>query len=828
VVRTDGQGMGGYNQFNTTNGWTAGTYALAATETRYQLVVDGNVGDALQLESNTSQTGFWSDAGTVSNGDVTYRVYNHSVGTGQVLMRDGMTAPDTSAPTVSSVTLTSATGAMNNTLNAGDVLTATVTLNEAVTVTGTPQLALNIGGTVVQANYASGSGTTALTFTYTIASGQTDGNGVAISANSLRLNSGTIRDAVGNSAVLSHAAVADNSSYMVDTTAPFAQIDLVGTMLANNSNLVYSHTTGSFYRLTSTATTWESANSAAAASSLMGHAGHLLHINSASENTFAMGASGYNGARGWLGASDKGTEGSWQWWYGANASNPFWSGVSTGSPQNGAYNNWSAGEPNDAGSNEDYAEIFANGTWNDLPPSFTQIFLTEWEGSAVLNRQFYSPTQSIKVASSEVGATGFTAYLVNALDTVSTVSQITSLDTSRWNSVAMTTGALTVLSNETFSSAPTGWTSTAAWGSVSTAGNLGGEMNGFLGRFGDGTGNQVLSKTYNFGAAYANQTVQIDFDMLEIDSWDGELFLVYLNNSVASAQQYHASSVSIKDGGRDLGNLSTDSNGGGTNVLWTEEKHHYSLRATLDANGSVKLGFGSTLNQSINDESWGIDNVVITTVPSSSTLSLAGLVDGDYKLYTADAAGNLSAASADSIMVGTPAGIASTHNATLAPVLVDMDGDGVVTLSQVLIDLNGDGANELSDWVAPGDAILFHDKHRNGEWLDLNQVAFKDYGGNTDLEGLAVAFDTNMDGLFDAHDAEFEHFALWQDLNQNGQVDTNELQTLLSLGVESIVLTSDNQAQRIGNSVVHGQTQVVLHNGEVLNAFDVSLAYTVI
>ena len=39
----------------------------------------------------------------------------------------------------------------------------------AVTVTGTPQLALNSGGT---ASYSSGSGTGALTFTYTVAAGQ--------------------------------------------------------------------------------------------------------------------------------------------------------------------------------------------------------------------------------------------------------------------------------------------------------------------------------------------------------------------------------------------------------------------------------------------------------------------------------------------------------------------------------------------------------------------------------------------------------------------------------------------------------------------------------
>jgi hypothetical protein len=129
---------------------------------------------------------------------------------------------DTTAPTVSSVAITSASGAQNSTLNAGDVVSVTVTMSEATTVTGTPQLALNIGGTTVQASYASGTGTTALVFTYTIQAGQTDANGISIDANSLTLNSGTLKDAAGNDATLTHNAVTDNSSYKVDTTAPTA------------------------------------------------------------------------------------------------------------------------------------------------------------------------------------------------------------------------------------------------------------------------------------------------------------------------------------------------------------------------------------------------------------------------------------------------------------------------------------------------------------------------------------------------------------------------------------------------------------------------------
>ncbi|PUE47864.1 hypothetical protein B9Z47_08355 [Limnohabitans sp. 2KL-1] len=121
------------------------------------------------------------------------------------------------APVVTSLAVVSATGVTNTRLNAGDVATIEVNFIEAVTVTGTPQLTLNIGGTPVQANYVSGSGGTKLTFTYTVQAGENDPNGISIDANALTLNGGTIKDAQGNNAILSTPPVTDNTDFKVDT-----------------------------------------------------------------------------------------------------------------------------------------------------------------------------------------------------------------------------------------------------------------------------------------------------------------------------------------------------------------------------------------------------------------------------------------------------------------------------------------------------------------------------------------------------------------------------------------------------------------------------------
>ena len=87
------------------------------------------------------------------------------------LLAASMPAQAQTGATISLVSLTSDSGT-DDTYAIGDTVAATVTFSESVTVdttNGTPQLELDIGGEARQADYASGSGSTALVFTYTVA-----------------------------------------------------------------------------------------------------------------------------------------------------------------------------------------------------------------------------------------------------------------------------------------------------------------------------------------------------------------------------------------------------------------------------------------------------------------------------------------------------------------------------------------------------------------------------------------------------------------------------------------------------------------------------------
>ena len=100
-----------------------------------------------------------------------------------------------------------------------------VTFGEAVTVTGTPKLTLNTAPSRT-ADYVSGSGTSTLTFDYTVQAGDSAADLDYATTSALALNGGTIKDTATNSATLTLASpgaagsLGNAKNIVIDTTAP--------------------------------------------------------------------------------------------------------------------------------------------------------------------------------------------------------------------------------------------------------------------------------------------------------------------------------------------------------------------------------------------------------------------------------------------------------------------------------------------------------------------------------------------------------------------------------------------------------------------------------
>ncbi|NRP58418.1 C-type lectin domain-containing protein [Marinobacterium sp. xm-d-510] len=150
--------------------------------------------------------------------------------------------------------------------------------------------------------------------------------------------------------------------------------------------MVYNPENGHYYEyVASSGITWTNAKAAAELRSFEGMTGYLATPTSAEENAFIADKVK---AQAWIGASDAGSEGVWQWATGPETGTTFFNqpyNGSGGTAVTGQYSNWASGEPNDHGAavgSENYAHYLENGTWNDYPNSSSSIrgYMVEYGG----------------------------------------------------------------------------------------------------------------------------------------------------------------------------------------------------------------------------------------------------------------------------------------------------------------------------------------------------------------------------------------------------------------------------------------------------------------
>ena len=269
---------------------------------------------------------------------------------------------------------------------------------------------------------------------------------------------------------------------------------------------------------------------------------------------------------------------------------------------------------------------------------------------------------------------------------------------------------------------------------------------------------------------------------------------------VIESNDYNAAGESYKIVGAEIVNTADGITGTGIN-----------LNPTVGSSGGSST---SEAIESVVDTSplkiTNIGFLTQTTTAQSAQLTFnVTIQDGDGDTVTQAVTASVSGNADSSTAVALSAAVT-----TVAPVVLDLDGNGVQFLSTaagVTYDY-GHGAVATA-WAAPQDGILVHDANNNGSVDNASEFVFGG-AGQTDLDGLA-AYDTNGDRQLNAADAQFASFAVWQDANSNGRVDAGELQSLMARGITSISLTSDGISYNAagGDVAVAGTGSFTMANG---------------
>jgi Ca2+-binding RTX toxin-like protein len=315
---------------------------------------------------------------------------------------------------------------------------------------------------------------------------------------------------------------------------------------------------------------------------------------------------------------------------------------------------------------------------------------------------------------------------------------------------------------EDFGDGASGWTDTST--------DSGGAFGDFLGRFagtgGDSSGGPLTEKTFDLADGYS--AVVVEFDLYILDSWDadnptfsvgpeGDAFQLYVNGEQIANEMFSWNDASfdgdrsgtITAGGVDYSYSFVQAESGdlGFSSDWEDQIWHVRLEAEDYTDDQITLGFGSTTNLSVDDESLGIDNLhVVSTNDTSVDVTEAGghdLLfggDGDDTIYGGAGDNTIDGGEGDDLIDDAPGAILSGNddldggmgNDTIyagggADTVLGGAGDDLI-LGESGDNLIDGGTGDDTIWSGSGD-----DSITGGD--DADTVVLQDGYGSDTIEG---------------------------------------------------------------------------------------------
>jgi len=340
--------------------------------------------------------------------------------------------------------------------------------------------------------------------------------------------------------------------------------------------------------------------------------------------------------------------------------------------------------------------------------------------------------------------------------------------------------------SEDFASS-SGWTNGQLW-------TING--NSALGIYGISTGSAALGQDVWKDFTVNGQSVTINFDLHRLDSWDGEAFQVFANDTKVFENSFTTSEITAPISGSTAGynwslspydNYNNFHNGG-----WNDQTLQISI-VVPQTSTTLKLGFGSTLDQGFADEAYAIDNLELLpsngfafadldtftlgagddTFALTGSGSISGSVDGgagsdllNYIDYGSAVTVDLSTGEATGISAGGGTGLATSSGDSSFEAVFGSAYADTISGDDSANELRGYGGNDTIN-AGAGDDIIDGGDNTNGadgddliiagEGADLVRGS---NGDDTIYGGGSGADDSSVDVLTYADENESLVFSL--------------------------------------------------------------------
>ena len=219
-----------------------------------------------------------------------------------------------------------------------------------------------------------------------------------------------------------------------------------------------------------------------------------------------------------------------------------------------------------------------------------------------------------------------------------------------------------------------------------------------------------------------------------------------------------------------------------------------------DASDAVVVAVNTDINESITSEA--IEASVVNVSPADVS---------DAVVVAPNAENNIVSVVALTVTETTKQTEKEYPATSIDPLILDLNGDGVQTTSiikGVKFDHGSDGFKEYSGWASAIDGLLALDLNEDGV-INSGRELFGDQTLLVGTDTLAVdgfaalgQYDSDANRIINSEDVIYSKLKVWIDADGDGVTDTGELNSLNTLNISQIALSSINvDINQTGNTI---------------------------